>query len=532
MMKKTVCLIVMIFFLTGSMLHIAAQSGIYVPSKGKIFFKGDTATVFSNVQNAGKIGIGKKAVVNFKGKRWQNETGSMITDESDGGEGANGEGGLIRFMGDEIQELDGGYNAVTKSGASFWNLQLNNPFGLQLTGSTTKIRHELQFVKGHLFLHDNILITGNGNPGSISGYGPSRYIVTGNKPGSGFLIRERIAATDGLVVFPIGTRPGAYTPAALRTSAIAGDDYYMNVFDSVRQEVTSGINLQKISVNKTWEAGKLLRPQEDETEIFLQHLVADEGPSFNTNRGLSYISAWTNGQWDTSRPQQLPMSGSLTTGAPLANSGLNSRLLKNSPGSSTYFTKFTGISLARPDSTRVWLNAYRKDWNNVQVYWTTKPEVNNHYFVVQRRLSNEPAFQDMDTVYTSALNGNSTNFLHYSINDPNNYAPNSYYRLKVVNRNSQYFYTNVVVVNGKPGGFQLLLWPNPSTGLFYIGINGAAAVKTIIIWDAVGRKIREVAVNERTIIEMRLYLPGVYMISFISHGGQLLETKKLVIQPY
>lgn len=532
MMKKTAFLITMIFFLTGNMLHIAAQSGIYVPSKGKIFFKGDTATVFSSVQNAGKIGIGKKAVVNFKGKKWQNETGSLITDESEGGEGTNGEGGLVRFMGEEIQELDGGYNAVTKTGAGFWNLQLNNPDGLLLTGSTGKVRHELQFVKGHVFLNDNILVTGNGNPGLISGYGPSRYIVTGNKPGTGFLIREQISARDGLVVFPIGTRTGAYTPAALRTAASAGDDYYMNVFDSVHREVTSGMNLQQLSVNKTWEAGKLLRPEEDETEIFLQHLVSDEGQLFNTNRGLSYISTWTNGQWDTSRPQQLPMTGSLTTGASSTNSGLNVRLMKNSPGLSTYFTKFTGISLTRPDSTRVWLNAYRKDWNNVQVYWTTKPEVNNHYFVVQRRLSNEPAFQNIDTVYTSAPNGNSTTFLHYSMYDPNNYAPNSYYRLKVVNRNNQFHYTNVAVVNGNPGGFQLLLWPNPSTGVFYLGINGAAVVKTVIIWDAAGRKIREEAVNERTIIEMRLYLPGVYMVSFISYGGQLLETKKLVIQPY
>jgi hypothetical protein len=531
MMKKTVCLIVSIFFLTGSMLRIAAQSGIYVPAKGKIFFKGDTATVFSSVQNAGKIGIGKKAVVNFKGKKWKNETGSQITDETDGGEGV-GEGGLIRFIGDEIQELDGGYHGVTKTGASFYNLQLNNPFGLQLTGSTTKIRHELQLVKGHFFLQDNILITGNGNPGIITGYGPSRYIVTGNKPGSGFLLREQITAANGMVIFPIGTRTGAYTPAALRSSATTGDDYYMNVFDSVRQEITSGMNLQKISVNKTWEAGKLLRPQEDETEIFLQHLVADEGQIFNANRSLSYISAWTNGIWDTSRPQQVPIAGSLTTTSPLPNSGLNARLMKIPLGSSTYFTKFTGISLTNPDSTRVWLNAYRKDYNNVQVYWTTKPEVNNHYFIVQRRLSNEPAFQDIDTIYTSAPDGNSTTYLHYSMYDPNNYAPNSYYRLKVVNRNSRYFYTNTAVVNGNPGGFQLLLWPNPSTGVFYLGINGAAAVKTVIIWDAVGRKIREEAVNERTIIEMRLHLPGVYMVSFISHGGQLLETKKLVIQPY
>lgn len=532
MMKKTACRIIITILLGGSMLNISAQTGFYVPKKGKVFFKGDTATIFSNVQNAGKLGVGKQAVVNFKGKRWQNEAQSMITDTSDAGEGATGEGGWVRFIGDDMQELDGGYNGVTKTGATFSRLQVNNPFGLQLAGSTSKIRHELQFKKGHLFLRDHILIIGNGNPGSINGYDFSRFIVTRNKPGGGLLVREHITAADGVVVFPIGSGPGAYTPAGLRTSASQGDDYYMSVFDGVYQHVTTGTNLQPASVNKTWEIGKLLRPDEDDTEIFLEHLIADEGQLFNANRKRSFVSSFTNGQWDTAMPQQLPTPGMFTTGRLLHNSGMNSRLLNGAIGSGTFFTKFTVLSLSSSDRTRVWLNAYRTDKENVRVFWSTKPEVNNHYFVVQRRLSNEAGFRNIDTVYSTALNGNSTAYLHYTLPDPNNYEANSYYRLMVVDRSDQHFYSNIAVVNGRPGGLQLLLWPNPSTGVFYLGINGEAAVKSIVIWDVKGRKLREEAVNERTIMEMRMYIPGTYMVGFIGYGGQILETKKLVIQPY
>ncbi len=49
---------------------VMAQSGFYVPKAGKIFFNGDTATIFSDVINQGKLGVGKNAFVNFSGRVW------------------------------------------------------------------------------------------------------------------------------------------------------------------------------------------------------------------------------------------------------------------------------------------------------------------------------------------------------------------------------------------------------------------------------------------------------------------------------
>lgn len=47
-----------------------------------------------------------------------------------------------------------------------------------------------------------------------------------------------------------------------------------------------------------------------------------------------------------------------------------------------------------------------------------------------------------------------------------------------------------------------------------------------------GRKVREEAVNERPIIEMHIFLPGAYLVSFLGSDQQLLATKKLIVQPY
>jgi hypothetical protein len=509
----------------------AQQSGFYVPKKGKIFFNGDTATIFSNVVNHGKVGLGKKAVVNFKGKKWQNSADAKITDESNGGEDATGTGGLVRFNGADSgrQQIDGGYNAATRQGPAFSHVQIQNTAGVELNSSTTKVRHELQLSEGHLYLQDNTLVTGDGNPGSITGYDADHFIVTGGTANAGLLVRENIRNRDGWVVFPIGSNAASYTPMAIRNKAAQGDDYHARILDGVKKDLFSGNDLSDVSVNKTWEIGKRIRPNIGQTEIALQHLTADEGNTFRAYRQYAYISHYTSQGWDTSYPQMLPVVGGLTTGNALQGSGVNNRSLTGKISSASYFTKLTGRNDTTVKKTRLWFSGYRTDRNNVLVYWTTKPELNVRYFVVQRKLSNETAFANRDTVQSKAVGGFSNDFLHYTINDLNNHSANSYYRLLLVNYNGDTSYSNIVVVGGKPGGYQLLLWPNPSQGRFYIGISGAVAVKYVAIYNTLGQMVRRELVNERSIIEMTIHLPGVYEVAFISHSGQLLETKKLLI---
>lgn len=512
---------------------IWAQSGFYVPPSARIFFTGDSATIFSNVLNAGKFGIGQPAVVNFKGKHWENSSDALITDESNNGDGVNGTGGWIRFISDsELQTLFAGFNAVTRTGAAFSKLELLNPYGMQLTGSSAKILSELKFSGGLFYLSNNVLVVGNGNPGIINGYGPSRYLVTANQPGNGILLRENITSSDGTVVFPIGSKPNAYTPGAVQSKVSAGDDYYMSVFDSVRSDLTSGVNLQDSTVNKTWEIGKIIRPGIDEADIFLQHLLDDEGSFFQTRRSATYISRYNGQYWDTAMPQTLPVAGYLTTGPPLADAGVNNRTVNGLIGNASFFTKFTGINKPLPVETKVMLNAFRTDWNKVRVYWTTKPEIDQDYFVVQRRLANESEFHNIDTVASKAPNGTSINYLNYLMMDNNSYAGISYYRLLLVNLRNERAYSNMVSVKGKPGEYRLMLWPNPTRGQFFVGISGMAVVKTILITDLLGRKLREEAVGERTVVEMQLYIPGTYLITFIGNSGAILETKKLIVQPY
>lgn len=521
------------FIITICCCHTAiAQSGFYVPVTGKIFFKGDSATIFSNVINQGSFGVGKSAFVNFSGQKWENSSQSVIADESNGGTGTTGTGGWIRFLNDTIrQQIKGGYNTVTRSGPTFPRLQIQNNSGVELVENNTKIRRQVKLSKGLFYLHDYILSVGDRDPGTINGYDSSRYFVTDGKSRTGLLLRENITSADGQVVFPVGSGSNSYTPAAIQNTSSQGDDYYVNVFDGVKSNVVSGSDVSINGVNKTWEIGKRYFPGIDKSQISLQHINTDEGSLFTANRNNAYVSYYNGSRWDTGAPQSSPVAGYLTSGSMLTNSGVNDRIIYDAVSAPSYFTKFTGTGSSSVQ-TGLWFNARRTGKQTVHVYWKTKPEVNVQYFIVQRRLSNETDFTNVDTIVSQINGGISLAELSYAMDDLNSYTGISFYRLQVMNLNTTFFYSNIIAVPGSTDDGLNLLWPNPTQGIFYVSCDPVWEIEYIFIYDAIGRKVKQEATNGRNIIQMSGLEPGTYLVSFVRKGGQIVETKKLVVGGY
>jgi hypothetical protein len=511
--------------------QLFAQSGFFIPQSGSIFFIGDSATIFSNVLNKGNLGLGKKAVLNFTGAIWENDPLSLITDEANNGKGVSGSGGMVSFSGKGIrQQLIGGYNAASRKGPIFSSLQVQNTLGIELSASSAKVWQNLVLDKGKIFLNDKIFIVGNGQPGNIIGFDSSRFFITGTQANGGILLRENIRNSDGLVIFPVGTSANAYTPAAIQSRTAMGDDYYVSVFDGARSGVFNGTMLKQESVNKTWQIGKTQHPGEDDADIYLQHLTADEGNLFAFNRQYAYVSRFSGGQWDEGLPQSLPLPGTLNNGALLNNSGLNKRTFHDGIAGPSYFTKLTGLrdTLLK---TKLVLGAYRVDSRIVKVNWQTNPEIDVKYFVVERRLSNEANFSSVDTVLSQAINGVSFTTLFYSINDSNNYKGISFYRLKIFDYSGSGYYSYIVAVNG--AGFNtVLLWPNPTPGPFSLIINSPEA-RSVVIFNVLGQQLwsKNLAAGVQTYIQVDDIglIPGAYFVTLFDKQGTILHTEKLII---
>lgn len=510
-----------------------AQAGFYVPRQGKIFFTGDSAAIFSNVLNEGVLGVGQKAVLHFKGQQWQNDPQALLTDESNGGLGVSGTAGWIRFSADNSrQRLAGGYNAATRQGPVFARLDIQNRLGVELEESSAKVGQEIRLSQGPVYLNGQLFVAGHNAPGLISGYDSTRFFVTGPAANGGLLLREGITASDGLVIFPVGTNPAAYTPAALQSHSSLPDHYYVSVMDGVRSGVLSGNNLAERSVKKTWQIGKLLRSGLDEVDVYLQHLNKDEGGLFRQGREKAYVSQYWNNAWDTGAPQMAPVAGYLVEGAPLVESGVNGRSFRSSLTAASYFTKFTGTG-DNGGVTKLILGAYRENSTTVPVNWQTRPEFNVQYFVVERRHINEADFYSVDTVASMARGGMSLDYLNYGIRDANNYRGISFYRLKIVDYSGGHYYSNTVAVGGA-GFYRVLLWPNPTTDQFFMIINSPEA-RQLVIFNAIGQKMYSmpVRVAAQTYVEVKGHrlIPGTYFVSIINHLGQIIETEKLLIVP-
>jgi hypothetical protein len=281
---RGLCCCVLLFFT----LHSQAQQGFFIPKNGNVYFGGDTATIYSNVTNNGKLGVDKKAVINFNGTVWENAPNAAITDETDS---TTGTGGWIRFTKKTApQRLLSGYNAAAKTGATFPNLQIANPYGVYLSQSSAKVRNHLSFEQGLVYLNNQMFVVGHNTPGKITGYSKDHFFVTGTAPDGGLLMRENIRPSDGMVVFPIGTSKGSYTPAAIQSKTTQGDDFYVTAFEGVKSGLFHGTDLARDGVNTTWQAGKLWHPGTGEIELYLQHQVNNEGINFAKNRNKSFIS--------------------------------------------------------------------------------------------------------------------------------------------------------------------------------------------------------------------------------------------------
>jgi hypothetical protein len=83
-----------------------------------------------------------------------------------------------------------------------------------------------------------------------------------------------------------------------------------------------------------------------------------------------------------------------------------------------------------------------KSKDNVVLRWITASEINNDYFVIEKS-SNGKDFSQMAIVNGA---GNSTENLYYSLTDDRPFTPVSYYRLKQVDYDGTFSYSEIVAV--------------------------------------------------------------------------------------
>jgi Secretion system C-terminal sorting domain len=135
------------------------------------------------------------------------------------------------------------------------------------------------------------------------------------------------------------------------------------------------------------------------------------------------------------------------------------------------------------------LSGFRLNKDKAKLNWKTFTEINNRGFDVERTFDINGIFLAVNFVQGS---GNSFNEKNYELIDENKYDGITYYRLKQINIDGSYMYSNIVAVKGYTNTIGIKPFPNPSKATninFEIEGLKVGSKMSIIIYDQVGKSV-------------------------------------------
>ncbi len=165
---------------------------------------------------------------------------------------------------------------------------------------------------------------------------------------------------------------------------------------------------------------------------------------------------------------------------------------------------------------------YAKRKNNaVTLSWQTAAELNAKEFVIQKKLGS--SFIDIATVAADNKPGGS----FYSFYDINSAKGISQYRLKLVDQNGAFTYSEIRAVKGTTGAADFTIFPNPSKGDARVTVTDISGPTDIQLVDNAGRIIKTVSMNNSNTVNFTNLQKGVYLIRIINKTSGDMLAKKL-----
>jgi hypothetical protein len=172
-------------------------------------------------------------------------------------------------------------------------------------------------------------------------------------------------------------------------------------------------------------------------------------------------------------------------------------------------------------------------WNEGEVnrlIWTTQSEINNDKFDVERYNTETNSFEKIGEVDG---NGNSSTPIHYNSFDNNPYFGSNLYRLKQIDFDGGFEYSDVINVDNT-AIYNQRLHPTLTTGLiYYTLLNNTSDFVTINVVDLFGRTVQSKkysVVKGNNLLEINIedVNVGTYIISVMDDNSRSILNEKVV----
>jgi hypothetical protein len=165
----------------------------------------------------------------------------------------------------------------------------------------------------------------------------------------------------------------------------------------------------------------------------------------------------------------------------------------------------------------------KRTGSNVALNWQTNTEINTRAFILQRKTAN--GYEDIASIDADNISNGSK----YNFTDNNLTKTITQYRLKIVNTNGAYSYSNVVAVKGSASVSDFTIFPNPSTGEAKITITDLTESTQVQLIDMSGRVIKNIPVSNNNNIQLSGLQKGLYIVRIMNASTGESITKKLTV---
>ncbi|MFQ5335312.1 MAG: hypothetical protein ACE5DN_04495, partial [Flavobacteriales bacterium] len=369
-------------------------------------------------------------------------------------------------------------NINCTAGETFFDLYISKTGGFVDLSTLTNV-----FISDSIKLNSGIINT-NGN----------RVVVLDNASSTAGNINSFIHGKlkkigDDAFVFPTGdtlggdsvwARIGITAPQSL-TTEFEAEYFYANPHLASYDTSFKELSINNVSGVEHWVLDRAV----NNDSIIVTLYWEDAARSFITDLTDLKVT-----RYDISSPVWRDLSQSATTGG--VGSGVPGTITSN--GYVTAFSPFTfasGSNLVNPLPVELLSFEATAIENRVYLKWETATETNNDHFTVERS-QDAIGWEEVARIYGA---GNSNELHVYTAIDEQPFAGLSYYRLKQVDVNAGYNFSDMVAVNNTHETMapDLTVFPNPANGLenIFIKSSGFSPEEEIlvILLDARGQEV-------------------------------------------
>lgn len=410
---------------------------------------------------------------------------------------------IVTFSGTEaIQTI------TNANGENFYKLTLNKSEGNLSLSSPIFVSNLLTLTEGIIITTATNVLTINDNATSTSGNSISYVDGPMQKIG------------DDAFVFPLGNstywaRLEIGAPSN-PTDAFTAQYFATGFSDVNTMATTPSPVLNNVSLGEYWTCDRTTGSSNVKVKLYWED--ANRSGIANYTSDL-VVAHWNGSAWENAGQTAITAS----------NPG---NLTSNTLSS---FSPFAFGSLAGSSPLPIELVEFTAKLNSnkkTDIEWTTATEINSDYFNIERS-ADGIVFENIQTL---AAAGNSTYIINYATIDQNPLKGVSYYRLKQIDFDGNFTYSQIASINNDDSSMEVNLFPNPSfDGAFNLDITGSENEEILVVlYNANGQMVYSKAIittsnQTRVAIETSGELPsGIYWVTGTSKNE--LFRKKLIVQ--